>query len=72
MAATRFGPQQGIVLFAKNKKRVSKFYQQTLGLKVVESAPSHDLLQAVGCEIVVHAIPRKFATGIAIARPPSA
>jgi uncharacterized protein YdhG (YjbR/CyaY superfamily)/predicted enzyme related to lactoylglutathione lyase len=68
--AGRFKPQQGMVLFARNKRRVSKFYQQALGLKVVESAPSHDLLQAQGYEIVVHAIPRKIAAAITIATPP--
>jgi predicted enzyme related to lactoylglutathione lyase len=70
MPRTRFKPQQGFVLFAKNKRRVSAFYQQTLGLHAVESAPSHDLLQGDGYEIVVHAIPRKIAAGITIARPP--
>jgi hypothetical protein len=63
-------PSQGCVVFAKNRKRVSAFYQQTLGLAVEESAPSHDLLRGNGCEVVVHAIPRKFAADIRIARPP--
>ena len=70
MAGSSFRSQQGIVLFAKNKKRVSKFYQQTLGLKPVESTASHDLLRGDSYEIVVHAIPRKIATTITIARPP--
>lgn len=60
---------QGCVVFAKNKQRVSAFYQQTLGLEVVESEPSHDLLRARGCELVIHAIPRKIASTIRIARP---
>jgi predicted enzyme related to lactoylglutathione lyase len=64
--------QQGLVVFAKSKKRVSAFYQQTLGLAVVESETSHDLLRGHGYEIVVHAIPRKYAAGITIARPPLA
>ncbi len=70
MPRTRFKPQQGLVLFAKNKKRVSAFYQETLGLSAVESEPSHDLLQGDGYEIVVHAIPRKIAAGMTIAKPP--
>ena len=70
MSQTRFTPQQGFVLFAKNKKRVSAFYQTTLGLRPVESRPSHDLLRGDGYEIVIHAIPRKIATGITIAKPP--
>jgi predicted enzyme related to lactoylglutathione lyase len=62
--------QQGLVVFAKNKKRVSAFYQQTLGLTLAETGASHDLLRGQGCEVVVHAIPRKYAVGISIGKPP--
>ena len=62
--------QQGLVVFAKNKKRVSAFYAQTLLLQAEESAPSHDLLRGHGYEVVVHAIPRKYAAAIQITRPP--
>jgi predicted enzyme related to lactoylglutathione lyase len=62
--------QQGLVVFAKNKQRVSAFYQQTLGLELQESASSHDLLRGPGCEVVVHAIARRYAAGIHIAEPP--
>ena len=72
MARTKFEPQQGMVLFAKNKKRVSAFYQATLGLRPVESETSHDLLRGTTYEIVVHAIPRKIAAGIEIRNPPAA
>jgi predicted enzyme related to lactoylglutathione lyase len=62
--------QQGLVVFAKNKKRVSAFYQQTLGLSLEESDSSHDLLRGQGYEVVVHTIPRKYAAGISISKPP--
>jgi hypothetical protein len=62
--------QQGLVVFAKNKKRVSAFYQQTLGLTLDESDTSHDLLRGHGYEVVVHTIPRKYAAGITIEKPP--
>jgi hypothetical protein len=61
-----------MVLFAKNKKRVSGFYQATLGLRAVECEASHDLLRGTTYEIVVHAIPRKIAAAIQIASPPTA
>lgn len=67
-----FEPQQGIVLFAKHKTRVSAFYQQTLGLQLVECEDSHDLLRGDSYEIVVHAIPSDIAACIAIADPPAA
>jgi predicted enzyme related to lactoylglutathione lyase len=62
--------QQGLVVFAKNKRRVSAFYQQTLELVIEESDSSHDLLRGHGYEVVIHTIPRKYAAGISIARPP--
>ena len=61
---------QGLVVFAKNKTRVSAFYQQTLGLTPHESETSHDLLRGPGLEVVVHTIPRKIAAGITLQRPP--
>jgi Glyoxalase-like domain len=62
--------QQGLVVFAKNKKRVSGFYAAALELEVEASEPSHDLLRGNGYEVVVHSIPRKYATAIKIERPP--
>ena len=62
--------QQGLVVFAKNKMRVSSFYQQTLDLEMLESDSSYDLLRGHGYEIVVHAIPQKYAAGIKVSKPP--
>lgn len=66
---TEFNAQQGCVVFAKNKKRVSAFYQQTLALEVDESERTHDLLRGHGYEVVVHSIPRKYAATIEIVEP---
>jgi len=66
-----FEVQQSVVIFAKNKKRVSAFYRETLGLVASEEAPSHDVLVGGGIELVIHAIPRKYATDIVITKPPS-
>ena len=63
--------QQGLVVFAKNKQRVSAFYQQTLNLAVIESDTSHDLLRGQGYEVVVHAIARKYAASITVLDPPA-
>ena len=61
---------QGLVVYAKDKARVSAFYQRTLQLAVVESEPTHDLLQRAAVEVVVHAIPAAYAKGIHITQPP--
>jgi predicted enzyme related to lactoylglutathione lyase len=70
MITGRTDVRQSVVIFAKSKRRVSAFYRATLGLAAAEEAPSHDLLQGPGIEIVIHAIPRKFAAGINITKPP--
>jgi hypothetical protein len=62
---------QGVVIFAKNKARVSAFYRSTLDLVAFEEASSHDVLRGHGLEVVVHAIPRKIAAEIKITRPPT-
>jgi hypothetical protein len=63
--------QQGLVVFAKDRERVSAFYRETLSLVVVESDPSLDLLRGDGYEVVVHAIPPQHAAEIVIAPPPA-
>lgn len=62
--------QQGLVVFAKSKERVSAFYQQTLDLLVFESDATHDVLRGHGYEVVVHTISRRYAASITIAQPP--
>lgn len=63
-------PSQGVVVYARHKARVTAFYARTLGLAVVETSRMHVVLSGRGIEIVVHAIPRAIARGIAIAKPP--
>jgi hypothetical protein len=62
--------QAGLVVFAKSVKKLSAFYVGTLGLEVLESASSHQLLRGNGYEVVVHAIPPKIAREITIVKPP--
>ena len=62
---------QSLVIYAKNKKRVSAFYQAVAGFAVVESATGYDLLSGPCGELVVHAIPKAIAADITITRPPA-
>ena len=39
---------QGVVIFAKNKVKVSAFYRSTLDLLPFEEAASHDVLRGHG------------------------
>lgn len=61
---------QSLVVFAKDKPRVSAFYRRTLGLEAVETAPGHDLLRGPGIELVIHAIPPGVAARIDVVTPP--
>lgn len=70
MSATPSATQLGLVIFAKNPSTVSAFYQQTLGLALIEDASSHHLLAGGGLELVIHAIPPAYAAEIEISRPP--
>ena len=62
--------KSSIVIFAKDTKRLSVFYQKTLNLEVVEQEKSHEVLTGHSIEVVIHAIPAKHATAIKIEEPP--
>ncbi len=62
---------QSLLIYAKNKKRVSAFYQAVFGFVVVESETSHDLLSGPCGDLVVHAIPKALAVKISLTRPPA-
>ncbi len=70
-AAPSQASQPTLVIYAKDKDRVSRFYRATLGLDAVECEPSYDLLRGSGIELVVHAIPATIADSIVIASPPA-
>ena len=58
---------QSLVIYAKDKARVSAFYRETLGLTAEEDQPSHDLLTGPGIDIVVHTVPPAYSADIHIA-----
>ena len=62
--------RQSLVIFAKNKRRVSDFCRRTLGLAAIEEESTHDLLRGRGIRLVIHAVPRKYSTQINITKPP--
>ena len=59
-----------LVVYAKDKDRVSRFYRATLGLEAVESEPSYDRLAGHGIALSVHAIRGPLAENIRLERPP--
>lgn len=62
--------QNGCVVFAKNVRPMSDFYQAVLSMTVSEAAESHEVLNNDALELVIHAIPKKIADSIVIEDPP--
>lgn len=64
-------PRAGAVVFAKDLTRVATFYEKLLSMAVVHSELDHIVLESPGCQLVVHAIPKKIAASIEIRTPPT-
>jgi catechol 2,3-dioxygenase-like lactoylglutathione lyase family enzyme len=48
-----------VLLFVKDVPRMQRFYQGTFGLSVVSSDPGFVRLEAGGCVLALHALPRE-------------
>jgi predicted enzyme related to lactoylglutathione lyase len=60
----------GAVVFAKDLQRMARFYERVLSLAVVHAEADHVVLESAVQQIVIHAIPPRWAAGITIAVPP--
>lgn len=60
----------GVVVFALDLVRLTRFYEEVLSLRATERGPHHAVLEAPGHQVVIHAIPPEFASGIVVTRPP--
>lgn len=60
----------GAVVFARDLRRVAKFYEALLGMPAVHSEHDHVVLESAHCELVIRAIPKKIADTIEITVPP--
>jgi predicted enzyme related to lactoylglutathione lyase len=60
----------GTVIFAKHLDRMAAFYAAVAGLRENERGGDFVLLEKGGFELVVHAIPKRVAASIVIAKPP--
>lgn len=65
------GPARaGVLFYAKNLASVSVFYERVLGAKVVHADQEHRVLQSPDVQLIIHAVPQQYASGIAISVPP--
>ena len=59
-----------VIVYAKNMASVSRFYQDTLQLEVIEAELTYILLSRSGVEVVVAQAPNAVAEHTAISSPP--
>lgn len=62
--------RNGAVIFAKQLGPMALFYEQLLGMRVVNSDHDHVVLESGALQLVVHAIPKHIADTFTIASPP--
>ncbi|WP_347888319.1 VOC family protein [Nitrosomonas europaea] len=60
----------GVLIYAKHLDKVSSFYEQVLGARVLHADSEHKVLQSPDVQLIIHAIPPQFAEQITIAVPP--
>jgi hypothetical protein len=62
-------PAISVVVYAKSPSAVSRFYQETLQLELIEATESHILLGRDGVEVVVVQAPNALVERLAISGP---
>lgn len=66
------GPARaGALIYAKDLPRVSRFYQQLLGMRLLLADAHHHVIESADVQLVIHAIPPHIAATFTIASPPA-
>lgn len=65
------GPAKaGLFIYAKDRERISTFYQSILGMTRVYDSNELTVLQSQELQLIVHAVPARIASTIVITAPP--
>ena len=64
-------PAVSAVLFAKDSRRLSRFYVDVFGARTLAEDEHHAALDVRGFRLIVHQIPPHFAKDVEIRNPPS-
>ena len=64
-------PVVSLVVYAKDKEKVSRFYIALLGLREIEAGAGFVLLAGEGVEIAVVGIPEALAVSVKVSSPPA-
>ena len=63
--------QGGVVIYAKDTKRVATFYEHVASMRVCRTAEDHVVLESGPFQLVVVRIPERIAKTITIESPPA-
>ncbi|AXK72609.1 glyoxalase/bleomycin resistance/dioxygenase family protein [Lysobacter sp. TY2-98] len=65
------GPARaGVFIYAKDLERVAAFYEQLLDMRRLHARDEIVVLQSLDLQLLVHAIPERYAADITITTPP--
>jgi predicted enzyme related to lactoylglutathione lyase len=65
------GPARaGALLYAKDLERLSRFYQQVLGRRLLNASAERHILEAEGLQLILHALPPEWDAQVAVSDPP--
>jgi len=65
------GPARaGALIYAKDLLRLSQFYQQLLGMRLLHADEDHQVIESADLQLIIHAIPAHIASTFTIATPP--
>lgn len=65
------GPARaGALIYAKDLERLSGFYQQLLGMKLLKADVEHHVIESADMQLIIHAIPPHIASSVSLASPP--
>lgn len=65
------GPARaGALIYARDLDRLSGFYQQLLGMKLLKSDAEHHVIESADMQLIIHAIPVHIAATVTISSPP--
>lgn len=60
----------GALIYALDLNRLSVFYQQLMGMRVVHADADHHIIASDDMQLILHAIPPHIATTIQLTSPP--
>jgi ribosomal protein S18 acetylase RimI-like enzyme/predicted enzyme related to lactoylglutathione lyase len=66
------GPaKSGVLIYAKDLELISRFYERLLPASLLHADSEHRVLQSTDAQLIIHAIPTKYAEEIEITAPTS-